>query len=277
MTTVTRSSTAARRQLGRQLRELREHARMTREDVAVTQLMSRGKLETIESGRKAVKPGDVTELCRLYRAGPDTTEALREMSLATDLAAWWQGEDLSGQGFDVYLGLEEAAAECWTYAPALIHGLLQTEDYARVVERTNTLRGVPDAVSESYVQVRMRRQRTLFDRSVPLRLHVVLNEAALRTQIGGAQVMDAQLQHLRDLSQRDDMEIRVLPFAAGAHEAVIGGFTIFGYTSSDDPPVVHAQWYGWARYSDRPANVLRLRAVYEAIHTRSVPIEEYTP
>ena len=64
----------------------------------------------------------------------------------------------------------------------------------------------------------MARQRRL-DGEHPLRLTTVISEGALRQQVGGPEVMRAQLDHLdRLLTERpEQIEIRVMPFAAGAH------------------------------------------------------------
>lgn len=276
------STTAARRQLGRMLRDIRTTAGMTRDDVAFAHVMSRAKLESIENGRKSAKAGDVTELCRLYGADAAVTETLRELALVTGQAAWWQEyeEEITGshnitQGFGTFLGLEEAASDRWSYECQIVDGLLQTEAYARAVECATAPAGTPVHVRESYVAVRMERQRKLFERAKPLRARFVLDEAALRRRVGDADVMQDQLEHLRKITKRPNVDIRLLPFAAGAHEATLGPFQIFGYEDPQDPAIVTTQWYGWARYNDRLKNVAAVRAVFEAIRARSIPIEEF--
>ena len=69
---------------------LREACGKTREDVAATKLMSRGKLELIEFGRTWSAPGTSTSWGRLYGASPDVVDALRELAVATTQEGWWQ-------------------------------------------------------------------------------------------------------------------------------------------------------------------------------------------
>lgn len=61
---------------------------------------------------------------------------------------------------------------------------------------------------------RMRRQEILTLREHPPQYDVIVHEAALRMQFGGPKVARRQLQHLLDMSERDNISIRVLPFAA---------------------------------------------------------------
>jgi len=48
-------------------------------------------------------------------------------------------------------------------------------------------------------------------------MQLVLSETALLTAVGSEQIMSDQLSHLRALSRRDHVDLRVLPFAAGVH------------------------------------------------------------
>jgi transcriptional regulator with XRE-family HTH domain len=275
---VTGSSTAARRQLGRQLRTLREGAGKTRDDVATTRLMSRQKLEKLEFGKVSIRPGDVYELCQLYGAPTDLTERLREMALATTQDAWWQEHTGNlTRGFQNYLGLEEVAAACWVYEPEVIEGLLQTETYARAVERASTPPGLTVEEIEQLVQVRMGRQRTLFGRRRPLRLRVVLGEAALRLRVGSPEVMTEQYRQLHRMTRHDHIELWVLPFVAGPHRGLLGGFRLLDFNDPADPPVVYTQSYVWARYNDRPSHVEYHRDVLRHLESLAVPLKEFAP
>ena len=78
-------------------------------------------------------------MCRIYAAPPDLTEALMGLARETKAKGWWHAYgDVIPEGFDVYIGLEEAASELSAYQPELVPGLLQTEQYARAVIRRTT-------------------------------------------------------------------------------------------------------------------------------------------
>lgn len=271
----TTNSTMVRRQLGRKLRQLREECGKTREDVVATRLMSQGKLKAIEHGRSMVRPGDAYELGRLYGATPEVIESLRRLAIATTQEGWWEayGEDLS-KGFDIYLDLESYAAELWIYEPSVIHGLLQTEDYALAVDRGSAPHR-SDTLIRKHVQLRMLRQRTLRARRPRPNVHIVLGESSLRLRAGDADVLARQRERLREIADDEGFDLRVLREDAGPHPGLLGGFAVMDFADPEDPSVVYIESYLGARYNDRPAYVARYREVVVAIHGRAVPVEEY--
>jgi hypothetical protein len=107
----------------------------------------------------------------------------------------------------------------------VVPGLLQTRDYAEVTIRTANGAAIEDQIAR-WIELRMERQQML-DRDEPLHLEVVIDEAVVRRVVGGAAVMRAQLTHLIRLAERPDVEIRLLPFAVGAHPSPDGPFDLF--------------------------------------------------
>lgn len=269
-------ATMVRRQLGRRLRQLRETCGKTREDVVVTRVMSQGKLKAIEYGRSMVRPGDVYELGRLYGAAPQEIEDLRHLAMATTQVGWWEAlrEGLD-KGFDMYLDLETYATEIRAYEPILIHGLLQTEDYALAVSQASMPPGTDEATIQDLVQVRLTRQRTLRDREPPVWLQIVLGEAALRLQVGGPEVMAGQRERLHQEAERDDLDVRVLTDAAGPHRAIHGNFAVMDFDDPDDPSVVYTEASRRVRLDDREAEVTWYRAICQEIHAMATPLKEY--
>ena len=62
--------------------------------------------------------------------------ALMGLAKETKARGWWHSYgEVIPEGFDVYIGLEEAASQISWYESELVPGLLQTEDYARAVIR----------------------------------------------------------------------------------------------------------------------------------------------
>lgn len=270
------SSTMVRRQLGRRLRALREDCGKTRQDVVSTRIMSHGKLEMIEYGRTAVRPGDVYELCTLYGATPEVTEALRELAVASTQEGWWQEHGgITDKTFQTFVDLETAASSIFIVHQLLVPGLLQTEDYARAVERASNLERTDEAV-ERAVRLRLHRQEVLFSRADQVDVHIVLGEGALRLAVGDATLMKDQIAHMLDVSRRQLAEIRVLPFAAGPHAGLLGDFTLMDFLDPEDPSIAYIASYVVSRYYDRPIHVDRHRRVYSSLHTQSVSLEEYT-
>lgn len=268
-------STVARRQLGRHLRRLRHGAGKTEADVEEANLSSRVKLWRIETGKVAVKVGDVRGLCWLYGADMKTTETLSMLAQGTREHDWW--EDYGQDWFSLHLSLEEIADEMRTYNAELVHDLLQTPEYAHAIQRA-VQPDAPDEFIRSQVKLQAERQQQLLGRRPPQRLVAVLGAGALARPVGGAAVMAGQLTCLHDLNRRDNVDIRVLPWDAGAHPAMrVGAFTILDFHHADDPAVVHAETQTGARYLEKPEELTEYRRVFDLIYRKTTPIESYRP
>ena len=107
--------------------------------------------------------------------------------------SWFQHYDLQ---HPTYIGLEASAASIADYKSDVINGLLQTERYARAILEATLPDPTEDKIAQN-VKSRELRQRLLTD-DPPLGLWAVIHEAALRTYIGGPEVMREQLETLVD-------------------------------------------------------------------------------
>ncbi len=268
--------TVVRRQLGRRLRRLREVAGKTERDLEEANLLSRAKLWRIESGRTPVKVPDVRALCWLYGVDEATTEALVALAVGTNEQGWQEdyGDVMPGW-FSLYLGLEATATQLYTYSAELIHGLLQTPDYVRALYQA----GNPDSDQEAIhrqIKLRQERQHVLTSREPPLRLTAVLNGAVLARLVGGTDVMAEQTRRLKELNELDHVEIRVLPWAVGAHAAMVSPFTILDFDAPDDPAVVYLESQTGAQYLEKSEELAEYRRIFDSVKVKSVPIEEFT-
>jgi transcriptional regulator with XRE-family HTH domain len=268
------SASLVRRQLGRRLRAYREEAGKNQDDVVEANVAGRTKLWQVESGKIAVRPGDVLALARLYgipAAETDELLALAEASRSTGYIA----EFGSGvpESFGFFAELEAGAAALAVYDSELVTGLLQTEEYARAVIRT--VRSLSAPAVDQRVALRMKRQRTFFAGSQPGRLEVILTAGALRVRVGSPAVMEAQIAHLRAVGDRDGVSVRVLPFENGLHASMHGPFTILDFDDPDDPSLVYLESVVGSRYIERPKHVGEFRAVFEGMRAQAIPVREY--
>lgn len=189
---------------------------------------STGKISHMESGRNHQQPGEVRDLLRFY--GADQADIDRISSLAGNAGerTWWAPwTEVVPDWLRTFVGLEGLAAHAQVYEPLVFPALLQTGEYALGVT-TGNLRVRPDH-DERTVSLRMERKRRLLADKKPLRLSLMLEEVALDRPIGGEDVMRAQLQHVLDLMERDNVEIRILPTAVGAHDALVSPFTVLDF------------------------------------------------
>ncbi len=243
VTPAERSPTVRRRRLARLLTDLREQAGLSPAEAARELEWATTTVHRIEAGTRGTSAGNVIQMLELYgsRGAPVTEDLRREMvQLAKDARkrGWWVGYGLD-DSFALYVGLETEAAALQTYQVELVHGLLQTEAYARTLRRAGLPAADPDEI-DRWVAVRMRRQRRLTGED-PLALWVILSEAALRRQVGGPEVMTEQLRSLTERAELPNVTLQVLPFAAGPHPAVDSPFSVLTFTERTDQAVVYVE------------------------------------
>jgi DNA-binding XRE family transcriptional regulator len=186
--------------LGNQLRQFREASGVTTDTAGYEIRASRSKISRMENGRVGFKERDVADLLTLYGVTDGQVRAgLLTMARQANAQGWWtKFGDILPDWFDAYLGLEEGAALIRSYEVQFVHGLLQSEGYARAVTQINR-KGVAAEEIERRVSVRMQRQN-LLTKADPPRMWAVMDEAVLRRPAGGRQVMREQVkQDLPDI------------------------------------------------------------------------------
>ena len=134
-----------------------------------------------------------------------------------------------------------------------MHGLFQTEDYARAVTMLGH-QGAPAWEIDSRVSLRMKRQ-DLLTAADPPRVWSVMDETALRRPVGGRQVIRAQLHHLLEIAALPQVGLQVVPFGRGGHAAAGGSFTILRFAEPALPDVVYIEHLTSALYLQAPADV----------------------
>ncbi|MBX7553803.1 helix-turn-helix transcriptional regulator [Streptomyces sp. NPDC004232] len=243
--------------LGSQLRRLREARGITREAAGYSIRASESKISRMELGRVSFKVRDVEDLLTLYGI-TDEVERQSLLSLAREanVAGWWHSyTDVLPSWFPTYVGLEGAASLLRVYEVQFVHGLLQTERYARAVVRRGMTGASPDDV-ERRVALRLERQKHLLaDGAGAPEFHIVLDEAALRRPYGDREVMRGQLQHLIDVSERPNVRLQVMPFRFGGHSGESGAFTILSFPDADLSDVVYVEQLTSALYLDKREDV----------------------
>ena len=267
----TTGSTVPRRQLGRYLRELRNKQRLTVKAAADKLEWSEAKMWRIETGQTGLRSLDVEAMCKIYAAPADLTEALMGLAKETKARGWWHAYgDVIPEGFDVYIGLEEAASQLAWYESELVPGLLQTEEYARTVISTGNP-GVDEEEISRRAHVRMARQPLIRRATSPLQLQVALNEAILRRPVSGPRVMAGQLARLAEVSELPNVSLRVVPFGAGLHPGLMSGpfvilrFPLNGDGRESEPATVYVDGFTGALYLDKPHEVERYAQAFGGI------------
>lgn len=267
MATARHGPTVRRRRLGAELRRLREESGLTIERVAKSLECSDSKISRIENGQVGASPRDVRDMLGLYEVDAQQRDALIEIAREARQKGWWHAyRDVPV--VPASIGLEEGATALRMYAALLVPGLLQTRDYAIAV-----LRALQPSLAaeqfERWVDLRLRRQ-SLLDRVGAPTLWTILDEAVLRRPVGGAEVMRDQLRRLVEDSERPNVTLQVLPFAAGEHAGMDGGFTIFGFARSADSDVVHLDNSSGDLYLEDPEEIRRYNEVFDQLKTAAL-------
>jgi transcriptional regulator with XRE-family HTH domain len=256
---------ALRIALGAHLRRLREASHITPTEAGDAIRATHSKISRLERGRSGAKQRDVADLLTLYGV---TNEAEREAVLALARQAgapgWWQQySDVLPRWFELYVGLERAASIIRTYEVQFVHGLLQTEDYARAVILIANSHASEEEIDRR-VSVRMKRKQLLTQPGAP-ELWTVLDEAVLRRSPSGPDVMRTQLEHLLEMTDLPNVTLQIVPFDVGPHAAAGGPFTILRFPEPDLPDLVYLEQLDSATYLDHPDQVVNYMTVMDQL------------
>lgn len=266
------SATVRRMLVGAQLRRLREEKGITRAEAGYTIRASESKMSRLELGRVAFKERDVSDLLMLYGVtDPERRDAVLALLEDANRPGWWREyEDVMPGWFQNYVGLEAAARVLRTYETHFVPGLLQTSDYARAVLASIT----PPLTGRDLdrgVTLRVTRQNVL-TRSDPLRVWAIMDEAALRREVGSPAVHRGQLEHLLDLLERPNIALQVLPMSSGVH-AGGGSFSLMRFNDPELPDVVYVEQLVSALYVDKLEHVERYTEVMDRLALASMTPE----
>ena len=209
------SPTVRRRRLAAELRRLR--GARTGGAVAKALGWSTAKISRYELGQVNFPLDEVEKLLDFYLVSEPHRGQLLALATEANQRGWWEdyGDALSHDYME-FLGLEAEATAASEWHLGVIPGLLQTEEYARQIH-LDFQRAIPTppGAIERRIRVRMLRQQILTDRQPPLHLDVVLDEAVILRKVGSSPLMYGQLQHLLEVADLPNIDLRILPLASG--------------------------------------------------------------
>ncbi|MEV7599028.1 helix-turn-helix transcriptional regulator [Kitasatospora sp. NPDC089797] len=271
-------STVLGRQLGEELRGMRERVGLSTSAVAEALDCTKGKISRIENGRSPVRMPDLTAMLRLYGVDePAVHERLAELARTANKrrrgSGWWSeyGNVLADTYRD-FIALEAVASSVRTFQSQMIPALLQTPDYARALTAAGRRWKRPEEI-EQFVTVRLMRQQRL-TADPPLSLSVVLAEGALRQQVGGPAVMRDQLAHLMTAASMPNVTIRVVPFSVGAHASMAGPYVILGFPSEAAMDVVLLDNPSGSMWLEGAAEVEAYLELWNDVCSKALPAAE---
>lgn len=264
------------RRLARTLRRWRERAGYSVERAADELLCGSGTVSRMETGGSA-EPLRVKAALELYGAPAKIVDEMVEAAKRRRRRGVLRRPyyDFVSAAFAEYLDLENEASELACFQLDIVHGLLQTEDYARAL--IGSAGGVIAADdTDKFLRLRMERQLRLAGED-PLALRVILGEAALHTEVGGPAVLRNQLDHLVELVESSaNVDVRVLPYTAGGHPAVGCNYTVLAFAGAGDtaePEVIYTENIVSFVLQDDSDEVARFQRIYDQVWGMTVDAE----
>lgn len=267
----------ARRRLRTELKQRRIAAELTQRDVANQLYISPSKVIRIESGQVSVSVNDLRALLALYEVR-DKRLIDELMGIAQSIRGrrppYQEFKDiLSPEAFN-YVSYELSCDYLHNYEVLLVSGLLQTEDYTR--EILTRVLSLDDDTVQTQMQLRQQRQRQL-EESSGRHFQFIHDEAVIRRVIGGTQVMREQLEHLRLMNLRDNIDVAVIPFGEGAYPGMRGPVVLMEFGSDSD--VVYLEnSRGDAVFRDDPDVTLEYQNLFLDLEDRvaeAEPLDSY--
>jgi transcriptional regulator with XRE-family HTH domain len=254
-------TTARSRELGDELRRVREKAGFNGSRLARKLGWSPSRISRMESGSRGASEVDVATFLAFCQVGGPERERIIALCKEVYSSTWLRPHGGALPDELRTLILHEATANrILEYDPLVVPGLLQTEDYARAVFHWS--KRLPEDGIELHVRARMDRQ-TIFRRQQPPACTFFAPEQVLRTPVGGARVMNDQLLHLALVSARARCAIRVIPASAGPYGSLGGPFRLMEY--ADHRPVACVENHTSSLFLEERKDVAAYRATLDRL------------
>lgn len=235
--------TIHRRRLRNELRRAREAANKSQRDAFSAMDWSLSKLIRIETGTVSVSTNDLRALLTFYGVDAERIDALVEVAKAArETPKWGLYRDVASPEYIAFLGYEASAAIIRNFEPLTVPGLLQTEEYAReTITKGEPSDRLDSARIDALVDLRMERQEILF-REVAPALHFIIDEGVIRRMVGGRSCMRRQLVQLRELTDQDNVTLRIVRFDAGLYERFRTAYVIFEFEDPVDEEILFIEY-----------------------------------
>jgi transcriptional regulator with XRE-family HTH domain len=235
--------------LAKEIQRAREEIGAKPDDVAKSIFVSEGLVRSWERGRRIPQPDHLEKVEELV--GPEAIKGilgrLREELINAAVPLEWMGK---------WLEIEAQSTSLLSFQTTVVPGLLQTPDYANAVFKMASHLG--DTAQN--VEKRLKRQEILTREDDPPTFVVVVSETVLVSGVGGPDVMRAQLAHLIDMAELDNVFIHVVPFASGVCAGFVAPFVV---ASFDGGEVAYVDDQLKAEVVEEPENVAVLRRMFE--------------
>ncbi|WP_169813256.1 helix-turn-helix domain-containing protein [Nocardia jejuensis] len=260
--------TVLRIALGRYLKALREEREAEKEwDFERVRDMlgcTAKDIERLEKGKIYLDDAALNRLLISYGVvDPNIRRQCTVVSEEGQRSGWWtRYNNILPDWFQKYLDLERYAESIRSFEIQFIPGLLQTPDYAYDLIGSS----LSDDV-DIRVDVRIRRQRILDSHEGP-KLWAVIDESALRHAPVSDGVMFDQIQHLIEMSRKNNVVLQILPFNSPP-EPISLSFSLLRFKRFTLPDIIYTEQLENALYIDQGREVERYRKLLDRLYVNA--------
>lgn len=242
---------------GALLRSSREERGWTQDGLADATEYSSTHISAVETSRKPPTLRFSRSMDRALGTGDQFERKYREVK---------QGVLL--EGFPEYLGYEARAAEIRVFEIGIIPGLLQTQEYARVLTANAVQRGAisPEQASER-VRILAERQGALVRQRPPM-VFVTMDESCIRRPIGGPEVMEGQLEHLAEFARMPNTMLQIAPFEIGERRTLDRPVNLL--TLSDRSMIYYAESQAQGHLEREGSDVIGMLTAYHQLQAEAL-------
>ncbi|MCE7552536.1 helix-turn-helix domain-containing protein [Streptomyces thermodiastaticus] len=248
------------RAVARQLKLWREAAGLTQAEFGAAIGYGEELVSSVERGRRIPRPEYLDAADKVLEANGKIAAMKKDLA---EVRYPKKVRDLKK--------LEADAVELCAYNNAVIHGLLQTEEYARSMFSARR----PPFTAEELEQrlaARVARQAILDDASAHPVFSFVQCESTLRRPIGGRMVMRRQLERLLDVAQFRNVDLQVLPLGHEENPGLAGSFRLLRLKNGTTAGHVEVQHI--SRVITNPKEVQLLDMRYGIIRAQALSTRE---
>jgi transcriptional regulator with XRE-family HTH domain len=245
---------------GEWLKEQRQKADLTQQQLADAAIMTRTHIAHIEGGRRWPSEEDAKRLDMALNTG-NVLSSFRPTGDGAPVA----------DHFEAARQLEQQATVIREFALSYVPGFLQTGAYAHALLRAGAYPPLSQEERDRAVVTRVERSRLLEDPVTPI-VWALLDEAVLRRPVGGPEVMAEQLTQLADLVESERIRVHVIPYSVGVHSLLQSMVTLMWF--EDQPPVAYVEGLHTGQLHDAPALVERIQGTYDLALGEALPMRE---
>jgi transcriptional regulator with XRE-family HTH domain len=240
------------------LKQQRETAGLTQQQLADRAIMTRSHIAHIEAGRRVPSKEDARRL---------------DMALGTGdvLSTFLPDDDVAvADYFESALALEQQAVKINEFALAYFPGILQTKRYASAV-LGSAFPPVSKEERDRLLVTRLERAKILEDPVTPV-VWALLDETVLRRPAASEDVMAEQIMHVVRLAETGRIRVHVMPFDVGHHPLMRSMLTLMWF--EDQPPLAYTEGQEMGKLHDSPSVVRQLQSRYSLALSDAMPLKE---